>query len=151
MLNDWGAVSFESPSTKGHTEGQHFAKMISQVFSDTGEIWGINQHRLREHQQRPIIRSEAVVRDLNQGLKDYLTFATEDLSLKPPFLVIAGLDNVKGLRLTLPNRGKSLPCALESVVMPTARIVDVTTTEPQEVLLPLYRKLWDACDEQYPE
>lgn len=123
------------------------------------EIYGIDRyhlqlHRYRDEVQEPCIPTTAVEEILIDGFVSYLKVARECLGLSPPFDVIAGLDGVAGYRLAVdPKNFDSARFAghiFDNSVAQTAKVSGFEQ-DPFEVLLPLFKDIYDAASVERPD
>ena len=141
MGNEWGAVVFESGGPE-----RIAADYIVQVTKE-GEIWGIDnfwlQSRRFEFEAEELKRldfpdmwpQDHVVRFFEDAfalaLSEYLQFAKEQLDVKSPVTVIAGLTGIQGFQTYLPPARPDMPThhrvggAAVSNIVSTIRCVSV--------------------------
>lgn len=142
--NRWGVVTFNSTGAAEHQTG---ASCFTQLFLER-ELWSIDKTLLSDsHRGRQIIPSDAVKVRFNAALRDYLSFAADQLKIEGPVKIVAGLDQIQGYCLAYRSDGRmtrlSEPCLEDSVVF--EEVLDDLSGDPDELLLPFYRNIWDAC------
>jgi hypothetical protein len=147
--NKHGAVVFNAEKQTPQTT----ADSITQLFLK-GEIWGVDQFFLRrEHEGKRFIPSTAIEEVFEGALKNYLRFAQQALGLELPLRLIAGLAEVENFMMALPD--EFLPdkfgghVVQEEVVYED--IVGDYTTPVNELLLPFFKQVWEACGIERPE
>lgn len=130
--------------------------MSATQVSHNGQIFGIETKLLDPtflksvgDYEFPYIPSVGLERVCEQALENYLCFMRDKLEVPPPFAMAAGLSNVEGYRLALPNntlvgrmiqRGMSHSVGIENASLPS-----------KVILLPFYRAVWDACGLSRPD
>jgi hypothetical protein len=113
------------------------------------EIWGIETHLLtpagRQTSQEAysqIIPTALVQRIFTGSLKSYLRFAQSKLDLNPPFVIVAGISDVEGYRLALPQNQLSDTIFSSSIVQEIS--INDPETGPEKVLHPFFSSIYDA-------
>ena len=146
--NHWGFVQLGDVH---EDSGRYRPWCFTQLFR-SGEIWGIDQRLLRPHAQlegQAVIPSQAIEEIFSSALRNYLAVAQNRLLLAPPVKIICGLGFIANLRLAHsgPIDRLSDPCPDPSVVH--QQVVESFDMDPNEVLIPFYTKVWDACGLKY--
>lgn len=123
---------------------------LTKLFS-SGELWGVEQHLLRENNEltggKRVIPTGALKRLLEGGLKHYLQFTREVLEYKGPVRMIAGLDMIEGIPLVL-KEDRFTETSIRSRVE-INQVITELQFDPAAIFIPLYEDLWDACAETY--
>jgi hypothetical protein len=146
--NRWGFVQLGDVHEDG---GMHRPWCFTQLFR-SGEIWGIDQRLLRPRDRlegQAVIPSKAIEEIFSSALRNFLTVAQVRLMLAPPVKIICGLGFIENLRLAHngPIDRLSDPCPDRSVIH--EQVVESLDIDPDEVLIPFYTKVWDACGLKY--
>jgi len=102
--NDYGGIAID-PSGSSTTQG------ITQAFP-TGELWGINSQVFRPASYRRFRAPDEAVTALGvisaekiytSALEHYASFITEELKLRPPFIIELGAVRLKGVYMGAPH------------------------------------------------
>ena len=142
--NDSGAAVF---TTGPAPEDNHsvFAVGLTQFFT-TGEIWGIDTWLIEPERAKnkigvdyPIIPAQALEEGMNLAISSYLRFARDVLQLKPPFLWVAGVNEIENHRLIFGDdfNGRSLGRECTD-----SGIIESYRGQVHEILKPFFGKLW---------
>lgn len=89
--NDYGAIVFE-PERAGDG-GPLLA--LTQVFR-SGEMWGIARWLMRQSQVGKVIPAQPFETVFHDTLTRYMSFLSKNLSIEPPYLMVAGGVGLKG-------------------------------------------------------
>lgn len=142
--NDSGAAVF---TTGPAPEDNHsvFAVGLTQIFT-TGEIWGIDTLLIEPDRVKnkigvdyPVITAQALEEGMILAISRYLRFARDVLQLEPPFLWVAGVQEIENYRLILGDdyNGRSLGRECTD-----SGIIENYRTPVHEILRPFFEKLW---------
>lgn len=146
--NEFGAVIFLAHEE----ESKQTAYNVVQI-TEHGEIWAIDGSSLRDDRKVIPWCEDRLVDRLGQ----YLRFAQEQLGVKPPVRVIAGLSGVKSYALMKPppppNEIWLDPIegrCVKSDVYDEATVADMSQPTRQ-ILMPLFDKIWGSCQLTRPD
>lgn len=135
--NKYGAVIFvlkEKPVTN----------RITQVFRN-GEIWGIDAFPFQN--DRKYIAAGSIEEIFVNSLENYLPFARDSLWLVPPLKFIAGLSGVENFPITTSSTTKEGRCVEEEIIY--EGIIERYEVAPRDLLIPFFRRTWEACGVDY--
>jgi hypothetical protein len=137
--NQFGAVVLNLR----RVEDQNSADQITQV-SRYGEIWGIDQRIAVDGNK---IKFGEIT--IAQALKEYLSFARDQLRLAPPFTIMAGFTGVQGLEFHHPMKQHvwwkpTITHCNSPRILWQDEIQDLNA-EPKAILLPFFDTVWDHC------
>ncbi len=139
-LNEYGAIVYE-PTT--HNSEFNEMRALTQVFQ-TGEIWGVNAHLLRDRGDFPdalLLPALVFEKTCFDTLHRYINFARDKLGLEPPFEFEGALQGVKGANLWFQYQNVG-PIHQESI---TYRTVLKTTDDNaiNAALLGFFQEVYD--------
>jgi len=130
--------------------------MSATQVAHNGQIFGIETKLLDPiflksvgDYEFPYIPSVGIERVCEQALENYLSFMRDKLEVPPPYAMAAGLSNVEGYRLALPNNmlvGRMIQRGMSHSIG-----IENSSIQPKVMLLPFYRAVWDACGLSRPD
>ena len=150
--NPNGPVVFVSPESRKDT-----AWTLSQLLLE-GEIWGTDFYHL-DHKllasrlDFPYIPMGAIEEILIDGWINYIEVARKQLALSPPIEIVVGLTGVKNFVLAVDPQHFGEKFTGRILVPDVGYRADVSLfeTDPYEVLLPFFEKIYDQAGEERPK
>jgi hypothetical protein len=145
--NKYGAVVFVLPKEESPSNTTGF----TQVFK-SGEIWGVSA-TLSQMKRDGVsfIPSTGIEKDFEGGLTNYLRFARYVLALDVPLRFIAGLSDVEGFTMALPQGHFRFAGQVVEEEVVYKGIVNDHSASVHELLLPFFQQVWEACGLERPE
>lgn len=133
--------------------------ITASLLARNGELYGLDCYHLQIWRNQgetddPYIPTGAVEEIFIDGLADFLNLARYRLQLSPPLEVIAGLDGIEGYRLAVDPKQFMEEKILGRILYPSIGDtvnIDNFVTNPFDVLLPLFVKIYDAAGLERPE
>jgi hypothetical protein len=140
--NKYGAVTFEARSGGD----QDTASIITQI-SERGEIWAIDGYSMVQRKVIPYFEPLYA-----QALQRYIGFMRDNLGLKSPIKIIAGMSGVDGfpIQRPAPPEGKMwidngpLGSSVKDDIMWEGTLEDFQIST-WKVLLPFFEMVWGTC------
>jgi hypothetical protein len=141
--NQYGIIQFNKPRQAGSVES------LVQYFR-LGEIWGIRSAS-EKYGSDQLVNSERVEKTLIMSLHNFLHFQTEINKLKPPFIVEAGIEGIKGHILTIPGGvfNRDAKFATDSIVL-QRKFNEIDRATQEKFLLEFFEKLHAQTGKKRP-